>query len=98
MTDNYSVSNSIKAVFLSMDTETKSKIDNKFLAQNVENEYIDEINEVSDSNVVDSIEVQDSIDYSLVSSRNDKTFAQCSSAGNIYSEEELNENLQELNG
>lgn len=98
MTDNYSFSNSIKGVFLSMDTENKNEINNKFLAQNTENEDIADVDATSDSDDMDSIEVQDSVDSTVLSSKNDKTFQQCSSAGNIYSDEELNENLQELNG
>ena len=87
-TDNYSVWNSLKAVFLSMDTESKRNNSNKFLAQNTE----------SDSNALDLLNEQDIVDSSVLKVRNDKTFQQCSSAGDIYSEEELNENLQELNG
>ena len=87
-TDNYSVWNSLKAVFLSMDTESKRNNSNKFLAQNTE----------SDSNALDLLDEQDIVDSSVLKVRNDKTFQQCSSAGDIYSEEELNENLQELNG
>ena len=98
MTDNYSFSNSIKGVFLSMDTEKKNEINNKFLAQNTENEDIADVDATSDSDDMDSIEVQDSVDSTVLSSKNNKTFQQCSSAGNIYSDEELNENLQELNG
>jgi hypothetical protein len=66
--------------------------------QNTDNENIDVAEKASDSENVDSVEIQDSIDGVLLNSINDKTFEQCSSAGNIYSEEELNENLQELNG
>ena len=70
----------------------------KFLAQNIENENVDTVGEVSDSDNGNSIEVQDSVDNLILNSRNDKTFSQCSAAGNIYSEEELNDGLQELNG
>ena len=98
MKDNYSASDSVKAVFLSVNTEPKNEISNKFLAQNTENENADYINEVSDSDNIDSAEIQSSIDNAVLSSKNDKTFAQCSSAGNIYSEAELNENLQVLDG
>ena len=90
-TNNYSVSKSLKAVFLSMDNETKNKDAYKFLAQNTANE------EIFDSETI-SIDEQDEIDISILSSRNDKTFQQCSSEGNIYSDEELNENLQTLKG
>ena len=63
----------------------------KFLAQNTENSDINEVSEISDSDNIDSIEIQDSVDNVILSSRNDKTFDQCSSAGDIYSEDELNE-------
>ena len=81
-----------------MDTEKKNEINNKFLAQNTENEDIADVDATSDSDDMDSIEVQDSVDSTVLSSKNDKTFQQCSSAGNIYSDEELNENLQVLDG
>jgi hypothetical protein len=81
-----------------MDTEKKNEINNKFLAQNTENENINNIDAITDSDDIDSIEVQDSVDSAILSSKNDKTFQQCSSAGNIYSDKELNENLQVLDG
>ena len=81
-----------------MDTEKKNEINNKFLAQNTENENINNIDAITDSDDIGSIEVQDSVDSAILSSKNDKTFEQCSSAGNIYSDEELNENLQVLDG
>ena len=87
--NNYSFSSSLKSVFLSMDTETKNKNTYRFLAQN-------EI--TSDSDNTDSLDEQDEIDTSILNSRTDQTFKQCSSNGNIYSDEELNENLQTLNG
>ena len=96
-TDSYSVSNSLKTVFLSMNDD-KDESYKKFLAQNTENSDINEVSEISDSDNIDSIEIQDSVDNVILSSRNDKTFDQCSSAGDIYSEDELNEWLQELNG
>jgi hypothetical protein len=52
---------------------------------------MDNSNAVSDSNIPDSLDEQNGLDSSVLNSRNDKTFAQCSSAGDIYSEEELNE-------
>ena len=89
---NYSVTKSIKSVFLSMDTETKEKDTNNFLAQNELAE------EISDSNVLNSLEEQNEIDTLVLDLRDDKTFQQCSSDWNIYSDEELNENLQTLVG
>jgi hypothetical protein len=88
--DNYSVSGSLKSVFLSMETETKKETSNKFLAQNAEVEVITSDN-VSDSDNVDSLDEQNKIDTTALTVRNDKTFSQCSAAGDIYSEDELNE-------
>ena len=72
-----------------------TKIDNdanKFLAQNVTTE------DISDSNVTDSLDEQDELDTTVLNLKDDKTFQQCSSAGNIYSDDELDENLQGLKG
>jgi hypothetical protein len=81
-----------------MDTDTKDEDSGKFLAQNIEIEELIDSNEVSDSDISNSIEQQNKIDISNLNSRNDKTFRQCSNAGDIYSDDELNEDLQELNG
>jgi predicted glycosyltransferase involved in capsule biosynthesis len=81
-----------------MDTDAKDEDNSKFLAQNIEIEELVDSDEVSDSDVNNSIEQQNKIDISNLNSRNDKTFRQCSNAGDIYSDEELNEDLQELNG
>ena len=98
-TDNYSIWNSLKSVLLGINYDNSQKINvDKLLAQNIEVSEIDNLNEVSDSDVVDSINEQDKVDSSSLNIKNNKTFAQCSSAGDIYSEEELNEWLQELNG
>ena len=97
-TDSYSISGSLKAVLLGMDTDAKDEDNSKFLAQNIEIEELVDSDEVSDSDVNNSIEQQNKIDISNLNSRNDKTFRQCSNAGDIYSDEELNEDLQELNG
>ncbi len=97
-TDNYSIWNSLKAVFLSMSND-KDEDYNKFLVQNTENEDINNVNGISDSEDTDSLEIQNSVDSLILSSKtSQKTFEQCSSAGNIYSDEELSENLQEING
>ena len=79
-----------------MNAKTKNDYD-KFLTQNT---VIDETDndQISDSDIADSLDEQNEIDNSVSNTRNDKTFQQCSSAGNIYSDEELNENLQELKG
>ena len=86
----------MKSVFLGMNAKTKNDYD-KFLTQNT---VIDETDndQISDSDIADSLDEQNEIDNSVSNTRNDKTFQQCSSAGNIYSDEELNENLQELKG
>ena len=89
--DNFSVSRSLKAVFLSMDTKIDNNT-NRFLAQN------EITGDISDSNVTDSLDEQDELDTSVLNLKDDQTFQQCSSAGNIYSDDELNENLQELKG
>ena len=77
-----------------MNTETKNDY-NKFLAQNT---LIGDNNEISDSDITASLDEQDEVDNSILNIRDDETFQQCSSAGNIYSEEELNENLQQIVG
>ena len=95
-TDNYSVSNSLRAVFLGMNTDTKKETSKHFLTQNTLEE--DTSNELIDSNTVDSIDEQNIVDSITLNSKDDKTFSQCTTDGDIYSDEELNENLQELNG
>ena len=98
ITDNYSFWDSLKGVFLAIDSESTKKTNvNRFLAQNTGNENVGNMNEVSDSDGV-SIDIQESVDNAILSTKNEKNFAQCLSVGNIYSEEELNENLQELKG
>jgi hypothetical protein len=74
-----------------MNLETKNIDSDRFLAQNTEIEEINTSDGISDSNNVASLIKQDKIDNSVLNSRNDKNFSQCSSAGNIYSEDELNE-------
>ena len=73
-----------------MDTESKEDT-KKFLAQNTEIEELNNEDNVSDSDIIDSIDEQNNIDTLKIDSRNDKSFYQCSSAGDIYSEDELNE-------
>ncbi|MBR7036499.1 hypothetical protein IKI14_01120 [bacterium] len=89
----------MKTVFLSMNNDKKENFHNKFLAQNTENENLNSaengnisaVNEFSDSDIIDSIEIQNLIDNSVLTSMNVKNFSQCSTAGDVYSEEELNE-------
>jgi len=81
----------LRATFLSINynkTEEKNSI---ILAQNI-SENNDENSNYSSLN---SIILQDSIDSSFLQSGNNKSFYQCIAAGNIYSEEELNADLQE---
>jgi len=87
--DNFSISRSLKAIFLSMDTKINNNT-NKFLVQNVLS------GDISDSNVTDSLDEQNELDTTVLYLKDDKTFQQCSSAGNIYSDDELNENLQQI--
>ena len=94
--NHFSVWNSLKAVFLSMDTDKKNKSYSNFLVQNTWDE--ENINGVPDSDNINTVEEQNEIDNSALSWRNNKTFLQCSSAGDIYSEDELNENLQSIVG
>jgi hypothetical protein len=62
---------------LSLNSDDSKRNDSsKFLAQNADDH---------------SIEVQNSIDSTAIKTRNDKSFSQCSSAGDIYSDEELSE-------
>jgi len=79
-----------------MNTDTGKETSKHFLAQNTLEE--DTSNELIDSNTVDSIDEQNIVDNLTLNSRDDKTFSQCTTDGAIYSDEELNENLQELNG
>jgi hypothetical protein len=80
-----------------MDTKSED-INKKYLAQNTTAEDINMDSEISDSDIINSLDAQDEVDNSILNSRNDNTFKQCSSAGNIYSDKELSENLQELIG
>ena len=84
--NSYSFWNSLKSVFLSMDTVNNKEEDNKkLLAQNTSL-----YSSVVDSGIVDA-NVSDS-------STSQESFAQCKKAWKIYSDEELNENLQEIIG
>ncbi|MBO7505458.1 hypothetical protein J6T66_05015 [bacterium] len=81
-----------------MDTEVKHENTHTLLAQNTTNEEVNIDSEISNSEVMSSLAEQDGIDSSILDSKHDETFKQCSSIGNIYSEEELAENLQTLDG
>ena len=61
----------------------------KLLAQNLTNSDI--YSSVIDSDILDINESENSKQFQ-------SSFVQCSKNGNIYSEEELNENLQEVVG
>lgn len=96
ITDDYSIWNSLKSVFLSIDTNNEKNDYNKFLAQNIENDKILNSENSPDYELISSIEQQDKINNFTLNSKRNKTFNQCASAGNIYSEEELNEWIQEV--
>ena len=67
---------------------------NTFLAQNIP-EDINYLNDNSYYSSPYSTNIQDSIDSSFIDSKNNKNFSQCMTAGDIYSEDELNADLQE---
>ena len=92
----YNFSNSLKSVFLSMDTWDKIKHSYKLLAQNTETQWNDEI----PLNTVDNISLQwqNLIDSSILNEKKWQDFSQCYSAWDIYSEDELNEWLEEIVG
>ena len=92
-TDSYSIWNSLKWTLFTMNIVDTKDNQNKFLAQN----DLAQSDFVLDSEVV-SIEWQNVIDSGVVSWKAQKTFSQCSSVGNVYSEDELEENLQSLVG
>ena len=90
--DNYSVWNSLRAVFLSMNTVDNKKENNKKLL--AQNSWINPVfyNKASDS---ESTYIDDTTNWN----KNAQTsFSQCLKVGNIYSKDELNENLQEIIG
>ena len=92
----YDFANSMKAVFLGMnawDKNIESKY--KFLAQNSEIQWN---NDVLLDTIDNSLEWQAAVDSSILNEKKWQDFSQCSSAGDIYSEDELNEWLQELEG
>ena len=88
-TNNYSIWNSLKAVFLSKLTEQKYTNEKKLLAQN------SWINPVFYNTISDQVNDENSISWTK---EFQKSFSQCSKIGNIYSEDELNENLEEIVG
>ena len=89
-TSSYSVWSSLRSVFLSMNAMSDNKDEHKkLLAQNLTNSDI--YSSVIDSDILDINESENSKQFQL-------SFVQCSKNGNIYSEEELNENLQEVVG
>lgn len=95
-TGTYSIWNSLKAVFLSANIDDKKWDQNKFLVQNTGTGASDFISDLE--NPENLMNYQDSIDSSNLNLREDKTFVQCSSAWNIYSEDELNDGLQKIVG
>ena len=101
--NNYSFWKSLKSVFLSINTNDLHKEDSDlFLAQNTWDqdwrEKIGVLDVATDSSNVDGIASQDYIDTYVLNSKNDQTFSQCTSAGNVYSESELNKDLKQIIG
>lgn len=96
-TNTYSIWNSLRWTFLSMNIADTNDNKNNFLAQNLVVEENDS-DLVLDSEDVDSIKSQNAIDSSVIEWKSQKTFNQCSSVGNVYSDDELEENLQTLVG
>ncbi len=90
-TNTYTVTNSLKSVFLSYNNIDTDKL----LAQNTLNTGTLTDTESSE-NVLSSLDDQDKIDTTFLSSKHQQNFAQCLSAWNIYSEDELNADLQEV--
>ena len=82
---------SFKTVFLSMEVSNKKENNKKLLAQNLTNSSVYNLILNSDTNTLDTNILKNSNESQL-------SFFQCSKAKNIYSEEELNENLQEIIG
>lgn len=93
--NNFSISNSLKAVFLSINTDNKKDNSHKFLAQNEEILEINSWNQTSDTNMSTSIDQQDEIDNIALGSKKYWNYEECISAWDIYSYEELDENMQE---
>ena len=90
-TNTYTVTNSLKSVFLSYNNIETDKL----LAQNTLNtSTLTDIE--SSENVLSSLDDQDKVDTTFLSSKHRQNFAQCLSAWNIYSEDELNADLQEV--
>lgn len=91
-TNTYSVWNSLKSTLLSINNEVnEEKSYDSFLAQNLWNQIID-------TDIMYNSESSLSTNSQGVWSKTQQTFNQCSAAGNIYSDKELEENLQSLVG
>ena len=91
-THNYSIWNSLRSVFLSMEIwNDKKKEEKKLLAQN---SWINPVFYTSVSDL-DSINIDNDIDWNK---NKHISFSQCLKSGNIYSEDELNADLQEVIG
>ena len=88
--NSYSFWNSLKSTFLSINTLNDKKSDNnRLLAQNLTDSNI--YNSLLDSDAVNINNSKDNKTYQ-------KSFTQCMKDWKIYSEDELNENLQEIIG
>ena len=94
--DSFSVSNSLKGVFLSMGIkEEKQNNSYKFIAQNENVWDVGSWNIVSDTIINSSIEQQNNIDNNVLGSKKYWNHEQCISAWDIYSDEELDENVED---
>ncbi len=93
--NSFSFSNSLKSVLLTTNT-TDTKFSEKLLAQNTIDETENDWSNVADYTDKAPLESQDTLDSQIIESKNRQDFVQCLSAGNIYSDKELNENLESL--
>ncbi len=94
--NNFSVSSSLRAVFLSIDTKSKKwNNDYKFLTQNENIVESGSVYGASDAILTNSINQQNEIDSVVLGSKKYRNFEQCISAWDIYSDEELGESMQD---
>ncbi len=92
--NNFSIWNSLRAVFLSMNNQIEDKETFKFLTQNTADNN-SEIDKIFDTDSISLIS-QDKIDDNFLDTYKQKNFSQCLSAWNIYTEEELISWLQTI--
>ena len=94
-TNNFSIWNSLRAVFLSMNNQIEDNETFKFLTQNTTDNDNPEVDKTSDTDSISLIS-QDKIDDNFLDTYKQKNFSQCLSAWNIYTEEELISWLQTI--